>query len=109
MEGSACGSGTYSAQYGIWILGLLILILILLVAIVWSLENVAQDLKKKVLIPIQQSMANIESNFASTESRVREMGNRLQTWEQLMRNTVDVETVEKGKLALDNLAFKLMR
>lgn len=108
MEGIECFNHGSSLSLEVWNIILLILILLLLIAIVWNIESVAQDLKKKVLIPINESVKSLESKFLSAESRMREMSDRMSKWEDMARGILDSETVEKGKLALDNLSFGLM-
>lgn len=98
----------HSKAYGIWFIILLILIVILLIAIVWQLENVANDLKKKVLTPVQTSVKNIEDKANSTEARIQELGDRLQRWDQFLQDNLDQNTIATGKLALENLAFTMM-
>jgi len=94
--------------YGVWMIIFMILVIILLIAIVWRLQTVSDELKKKILIPIQNSIEEVKNRFESTGVRAREIGDRLQGWEEFVRNSLDQETVETAKLALNNLAFTMM-
>lgn len=98
----------YEGNYTVWILAILILILIAIIAVVFALDDLSRTLQKKVIIPIKEKVDSIESKFASIEARAGDIGDRIQGWDQMLKDAVDQETIEKGKLALDNLAFGLM-
>lgn len=108
MEDNYYEFAHYERSYTVWILVVLILILIAIVAVVFALDDLSRTLQKKIIVPIKEKVDSIESQFASVEARAGDIGDRIQGWDQMLRNTVDQETVEKGKLALDNLAFGLM-
>jgi len=98
----------YEGNYTVWILAILILILIAIIAVVFALDDLSRTLQKKVIIPIKEKVDSIESKFASIEARAGDIGDRIQGWDQMLKDAMDQETIEKGKLALDNLAFGLM-
>lgn len=108
MEDNYYEFAHYERTYTVWILVVLILILVALVAIVFALDTLSRNLQKKVILPIKGKVESIEAKFAAVEARAGEIGDRLRGWDQILRNSVDRETVEKGKLALDNLAYKLL-
>jgi len=102
MHGDQCST------FRVWYIILLVLIVIILLALVWNLDGLANDLKKKVIIPIQDKVESIEAKFASAEAKAKEIADRLEGWEGTLRGTISPNVVEKGKLALENLAFNMM-
>ena len=102
MHGDQCST------FGVWYIILLILIVIILLAIVWNMDGLSNDLKKKVILPIQDKVESIEAKFASAEAKAKEIADRLEAWEKTLRGTISPNIIEKGKLALENLAFNMM-
>jgi len=86
----------------------MVLILIILLALVWNLDSLGNDLKKSIVIPLQEKVESIESKFASAEAKAREIADRIEGWEGTLRDSISPNVVEKGKLALENLAFNMM-
>jgi len=108
MEDNYYEFAHYEGNYTVWILAILILILIAIIAVVFALDDLSRTLQKKIITPIKEKVDSIESQFASVEARAGDIGDRIQGWDQMLRDIVDQETIEKSKLALDNLAFGLM-
>ena len=101
-------TGDQCQTYAVWYIILLVLILIMLLAIVWSLDNLGNDLKKSIIVPLQEKVESIESKFASAEAKAKEIADRIEGWESTFRTNFSSNVVEKGKLALENLAFNMM-
>ena len=101
-------SSEHYNTFAVWYIILLVLILIVLLALVWNVDSVANDIKKTVIIPLQEKVESIESKFASAEAKAREIGDRLEGWEKMIIGSISPNVVEKGKLALENLAFNMM-
>ncbi len=101
-------SSEHYNTFAVWYIILLVLILIVLLALVWNVDSVANDIKKTVIIPLQEKVESIESKFASAEAKAREIGDRLEGWEKMIMGSISPNVVEKGKLALENLAFNMM-
>ena len=100
--------GNQYHTFAVWYIILMVLILIILLALVWNLDSLGNDLKKSIVIPLQEKVESIESKFASTEAKAREIADRIEGWEGTLRDSISPNVVEKSKLALENLAFNMM-
>ena len=100
--------GNQYHTFAVWYIILMVLILIILLALVWNLDSLGNDLKKSIVIPLQEKVESIESKFASAEAKAREIADRIEGWEGTLRDSISPHLVEKGKLALENLAFNMM-
>lgn len=101
-------TGDQCHTFAVWYIILMVLILIILLALVWNLDSLGNDLKKSIVIPLQEKVESIESKFASAEAKAREIADRIEGWEGTFRDNISPNVVEKGKLALENLAFNMM-
>lgn len=72
------------------------------------MDGIANDIKNKVIVPIHDKVESIETKFASAEAKAKEIADRLESWEGTLRGAISPNMVEKGKLALENLAFNMM-
>lgn len=81
----------YSHAYIIILVILFVVIIIILAYIAINLDNIVQDLQKKIIVPVTGRMDSTESKLASIEARTSEVADRVRDWDLMATTTFEPE------------------